>query len=203
MSTMPWSLLVLPLVGAGIGWFTNYVAVRMLFRPRRPVRLLGFPIQGLIPRRRDDLAHVVGEVVERELLAGNDVSEALESDEFKERLSDVLDERIGEFLRRKVAERPLAGKFLTEDVLSPIRRGLLREVMNAFPAAARVLSHALNEHLDIGEMVEAKVRDLDLDDLEALVYRVAAEEFRHIEILGGVIGFLVGVAQLLLVALSG
>ena len=45
-----------PFVGAFIGWLTNYVAIKMLFRPREPWYILGFPMQGVMPRRQRDLA---------------------------------------------------------------------------------------------------------------------------------------------------
>lgn len=198
---MPWSLLLFPLVGAGIGWFTNHLAVKMLFRPKRPVRFAGLTIQGLIPRRREDLAESVAEIVEQELVGGDDIARALQSGAFRDRLTEVLDERLAQLLREKLARRPLASQFLTDDVLAPIRRAILREVMNAFPSAAGVLRDALTQHLDVRQIVQEKVQQLDLDALEALVFRVARDEFRYIELLGGVIGFVVGLVQILVVRL--
>ncbi len=198
---MPWSLLLLPVVGAAIGWFTNYLAVKMLFRPRQPLRLLGISTQGLIPRRREELAQSIAAVVEQELLGADDVAKALESDAFRERLTAVLDEHLSTLLREKLTGRPLASQFLTEDVLAPVRRAIIGEVIKAFPTAAGVLRDALTQHLDIQAIVVEKVRQLDLDQLEALVFRVARKEFRYIELVGGVIGFVVGLVQVALVAL--
>lgn len=200
---MPWSLLLLPPVGAAIGWFTNFLAVKMLFRPRRAVAFLGLRIQGLIPRRRDELARTVAEVVEEELLSGDDIAESLQSEAFRSRLADLLDERLAERLRRALASQPLLRQFLTDDVLAPLRRTLIREVMNAFPSAAGLLRDALAEHIDIRRVVQEKVSGLDLDRLEALVFRVARREFRYIELIGGLIGLVVGLVQMLLVAALG
>ena len=61
-------LLAFPLVGAAIGWFTNYLAIKMLFKPRQAVSLLGFRIQGLIPKRRTDLAHRLSETITSDLI---------------------------------------------------------------------------------------------------------------------------------------
>ena len=193
--------MIFPLVGAAIGWFTNHLAVKMLFRPRRPLHFAGITIQGLIPRRREDLARSIAEVVEEELLAGEDIARALESDAFRQRLAEVLDDRLARLLKETLAQRPLLNQFLTDDVLAPVRRAVLREVMNAFPSASGVLRDALNQHLDVAEIVREKVRQLDLDALEALVFRVARQEFRYIELLGGLIGFVVGLMQVLVVAL--
>lgn len=56
-----------PLIGAVIGYFTNYIAVKMLFRPRREIRLFGRVLPftpGAIPKNKPRLARAVGEVVE-------------------------------------------------------------------------------------------------------------------------------------------
>lgn len=66
---LPWALP--PLLGAIIGYATNSIAIRMLFRPLRRWRLLGMPIPftpGVIPRRRGELAQSIGRMVARELL---------------------------------------------------------------------------------------------------------------------------------------
>jgi len=200
---MSWSLLLLPPVGAAIGWGTNYLAIVMLFRPKAPLRFLGFTFQGLIPRRRQELAENVAEGVARELLGSEDVAGALESETFRVQLARVLDQRLARVLAEKLAARPLIGQFLTEDVLAPIRQAVIREVVNAFPAVASVLREALTEGLDVRGIVLEKLEQLDVDALEALVYRVARQEFRYIEVVGGVIGFLVGLAQVGVVLLLG
>ena len=49
-------LLLLPIIAALIGWSTNYLAVKMLFHPRLPLRIMGFSIQGVFPKRQKQLA---------------------------------------------------------------------------------------------------------------------------------------------------
>ena len=57
-------LWTLPLVGASVGYATNWLAVKMLFHPRAPVRVLGLTFLGLIPRRRKEIAASVAATVE-------------------------------------------------------------------------------------------------------------------------------------------
>ena len=72
-------LLIMTVVGALIGWFTNYLAVKMLFRPIRPRRvpLIKIELQGLIPRRREEIAVTIGATVEKELISVKDWSAGL------------------------------------------------------------------------------------------------------------------------------
>lgn len=75
-----------PLVGAVIGYFTNYIAVKMLFLPRNEVRLFGKRVPftpGIIPRRKKELARSVGRMVERELLTKDALCGMMLSDKAK------------------------------------------------------------------------------------------------------------------------
>ena len=61
-------LLCMPFIGAGIGWVTNFIAVKMLFHPRKPLRLLFFSVQGVFPKRQQAFAHKLGAIVSDELI---------------------------------------------------------------------------------------------------------------------------------------
>ena len=69
-----------PLIGALIGYFTNYIAVKMLFKPHKPVMIgkhrLPFT-PGLIPKRKDELAGAIGSAVSDVLLTKEDLAQAL------------------------------------------------------------------------------------------------------------------------------
>lgn len=72
--------LVPPLIGAIIGYVTNALAIKMLFRPLKEVRLWGLRLPftpGILPRRRHELADNIGRMVERELLTPEIVRERL------------------------------------------------------------------------------------------------------------------------------
>jgi uncharacterized membrane protein YheB (UPF0754 family) len=72
---------IMPIVvGAVIGLFTNWLAIVMLFRPHRPLKLFGMRMPftpGLIPRRHADLADKLGEVVENDLLTPEGLAKSL------------------------------------------------------------------------------------------------------------------------------
>lgn len=52
--------------------------------------------------------------------------------------------------------------------------------------------------VDIEKMVEDKINSLDIAELEGMILDIASRELKHIELLGGVLGFLIGIIQGLL-----
>ncbi|MEF9933141.1 MAG: DUF445 family protein, partial [Cetobacterium sp.] len=61
------------IIGALIGWITNYVAIKMLFRPYKEINLGLFKIQGLIPKRRHEIGITIAETVQNELISMEDI----------------------------------------------------------------------------------------------------------------------------------
>ncbi len=70
-------LLLPPIAGGIIGWVTNYVAIKLLFRPHIPFSILGYQVQGVIPKRRKEIARSMAKAIEKDLLSSGDFAKAL------------------------------------------------------------------------------------------------------------------------------
>lgn len=87
-------IMLLPvLVGAVIGYFTNYIAIKMLFRPRKAIKIGSWTLPftpGVIPRNQARVARACGEAVGERLVTGEDMSEALRSSTLREHILDLM-----------------------------------------------------------------------------------------------------------------
>jgi uncharacterized membrane protein YheB (UPF0754 family) len=98
---LPW--LLPPLLGAFIGYLTNRIAIRMLFRPLRAWRILGVRVPmtpGIIPAKRGELAEKMGEMVGSHLLTSADVGRTLEKEGFRRELQATVSDKLRTFLDR-------------------------------------------------------------------------------------------------------
>lgn len=76
-----------PIIGAVIGYFTNYIAVKMLFRPLKPVKVWGRTLPftpGIIPKGKARLAKALGKAVGEELLTKEELKKMFLSPEVKD-----------------------------------------------------------------------------------------------------------------------
>ncbi len=92
-----------PVVGAFIGYITNKVAIKMLFRPLKPWRVLGIRIPmtpGVIPSKRYEFAENMGEMVGDHLLTSRELGHGLTQKAFQEHLYTLIEERVGGLLHR-------------------------------------------------------------------------------------------------------
>jgi len=82
-----------PLMGTVIGFGTNFIAVKMLFRPYKEIKIgkLRMPFTpGVIPKRKGDIAKALGDTISKELFTNNDIKTILLSDEMKDRISSGI-----------------------------------------------------------------------------------------------------------------
>ncbi len=94
-----------PFLGAVIGYVTNYVAIRMLFRPLRPWRLFGIRVPltpGIIPAKRGELAAKMGEMVGDHLLTAGDVGQAFARESIQRELRLAVTDKLGHLLDRQL-----------------------------------------------------------------------------------------------------
>ncbi|MFW5870829.1 MAG: DUF445 domain-containing protein [Candidatus Sumerlaeota bacterium] len=183
----------LPLMGALTGYITNYIAVRMLFRPRRRVNILGMRFQGLIPRRRTEIAETIAETVHTHLISHEDIRRAMEKPEVSDSIRRMVEGRVTQLLVERGPElHPMARMFLTDQLIGKLRGMITDEVMQAMPGVTDQMLDTLEENLDFQALIAEKIEAFDLDRFEEIVLNIARRELRAIEILGGVLGFCIG-----------
>lgn len=94
-----------PLLGALIGYLTNKVAIRMLFRPLNPWYILGKRVPmtpGIIPSKRHELAENIGNMVGEKLLTATEIGTALSAEPFQDHLNQIVDDRVKDILNRNL-----------------------------------------------------------------------------------------------------
>jgi uncharacterized membrane protein YheB (UPF0754 family) len=210
------SLFVSMLIGGFIGWITNLLAVKALFHPHKNYRILGFDYQGLLPKRRGELANNLGNMVEGELInipelikkvKPEDVNPFIDKmvDDHRNNIQQAIFDYINNYL--KSIKVPLinidVSKYVSTNTLVTKTTDKVVELLRekAKQAVPTVLTKAGNEvikHISVHDIVKEKVDKMDLDKLEQMVNRIAEREMKMIEYLGGVLGILVGAIQWLI-----
>lgn len=196
---MNFAIWLTPITGALIGWFTNYIAVKMLFRPHEPIVIpfTKITLQGVIPKRKQEIAKSLGEIIERELVSLDELIEHLAQGIPAEQLIDVLAHQVSEAVVSSIPN-------LVPDTIKMIVANLVISIVHRQgpDLVSQITSHGLKEvkqSINLSQFIEDKINQMDWQQLEHLILQVAARELKYIEILGGVIGFSIGFIQLVIV----
>ena len=191
--------ILIPLISAFIGWITNLIAIKMLFHPRNPIRFLGITVQGIFPKRQAQFAEKLGTLVANELIHFDEIERKITSPETIQKALPLIDQHVEHFIQNKLKEEiPLLSMFISSETMQSIKKGIVHEVEVIFPSLISQMTGHLRSELDIQKLVTEKVKDFSSDKLESILNAIMKKEFVFVEIIGGILGFLIGLLQVVL-----
>lgn len=193
---MSYWFLLFPVISAFIGWITNWVAIKMLFHPRTPKRILGITFQGIFPKRQQKFAEQLGKLVSKEFLSFDDIENKISNPENLKLIMPLIETHIDDFLRTRLKdEMPVISMFIGDKTIINLKTTFMKEIETLLPIVMKQYAANLKTELDLEQIVVTKVAAFSSDKLEEVLYQIMSKEFRFVEIIGAVIGFLIGSLQ--------
>jgi len=197
MTKISWWLYTIPFISAFIHWLTIRMALKLLFHPRRPKRVLGFTLQGVFPKKQRQIAESLGRIVGQELLSFTDIEQAITDPENVRRILPLVEEHIDHFLRHKLKEAmPMVSLFIGDKTIAQLKAVFMKELEELFPVILKNYVAHLRDDLDLERMVVDKIAGFSNDRLETMLNEFLTKEFRFVEVIGAVLGFLIGLMQI-------
>ena len=188
--------LIMIIISGAIGWITNWVAIKMLFRPHKEINFGLFKIQGLIPKRRAEIGTGIANIIQNELISVKDVISNIDRVEFSKRLNDLIDDVLDKNLKKKVKEKfPLLQMFFSDKVAKDVGNTIKDIVMENQEKIFEIFSNYAEENIDFEVIISDKISNFSLDKLEEIITLLAKKELKHIEIIGAVLGVLIRAIQ--------
>ena len=145
-----------PVLGAVIGYITNDIAIRMLFRPRTAKYIFGKRVPftpGIIPKEKNRIAGAIGGAISENLMNKEVLEKTLLSDEMLEKLRNAVDEFFYAQLHNEETLEQFAAHYLTADEISAMRESTCDEIAKLITAKLRDkaigtnIAHAATQHV--------------------------------------------------------
>jgi len=193
-------LYLLPILAALIGWITNYLAIKMLFHPHQPKKILGLTFQGVFPKRQAQIAEKLGDLVANELFSMKDVAQKIQDLSTQPEALEEVGKRIELTIRGKlISAFPMLSMFLSDEMIEKVTNLFKGELEDFLRVSAQGLAVKMEESVDIQALVREKVQTFSSNKIEELLIGFMEQEFRFIEKIGAVLGFLIGCVQVFLI----
>jgi uncharacterized membrane protein YheB (UPF0754 family) len=199
-----WLLIFIPLISAFIGWFSNWLLIKMLFHPQKPVRMPGFTIQGIYPKRQKQLATQLSALVSKELLSFTELEAKITSPDNFNKIKPTVEEHVDDFLRNKLKEAfPMIGMLIGDRTINTLKEIFMNELETLFPVIMKGYMQNLQQDLDVEKLISDKISAFTPAKLETILYQTMGKELRQAGVLGAAIGFLMGLVQVgIIIALA-
>ncbi len=180
------------------GWITTWIAIKMLFHPRRPVKILGLTIQGVFPKNQALIAEKLGQVVGKELLSFSEIEQKVTNPDNLQKLRPDIEQHIDHFLRNKLKEVfPMLGMLIGEKTILQLKDAFLQELENLFPILMKSYMNKLEHDLDLEKIVREKVAAFSSEKLEDILNKITKKEFKFLEFTGLFFGIIIGLIQVI------
>ena len=184
--------LIGPAVGAVIGYITNDIAIRMLFRPHQAKYVMGMRVPftpGIIPKEKVRIAGAIGKAVSENLMNREVLEKSLLSDEMLSKISDAIDEFVSTQSHNEETIEEFARHYLSQDDITAMRENVSDGVVKMFTAKLQDSSLGENiAHLATKHVMEKTRNSLAgrlgaemlLQPIAQLVERVLAKHIQEI-----------------------
>jgi uncharacterized membrane protein YheB (UPF0754 family) len=129
-------------------------------------------------------------------LSFSDIEAKITGIENLKKIMPVVDAHVDDFLRNRLSDVfPVLSMFIGDKTIGQLKGFFMAELENLFPTLMKAYMKNLQSELDLERIVTEKVAGFSTDKLEDLLKGIMAREFRFVEIIGGVVGLLIGTVQ--------
>jgi uncharacterized membrane protein YheB (UPF0754 family) len=188
---------ILPVAGFGVGWVTNWMALKVIFLPLEPKNICGYTLQGIFLKRQTEVSAIFARVVCVEILHIKAIWTAIFNGRLSKNFYAMLRAHTLVFTDKLLAEiEPLAIAAMGSDKFLQMKEDIAQKVLDKIPSVIDVSYEYTQEALDMETTIRTKMSELPASEFEGVLHPAFEEDEIQLIALGGLLGAIVGVIQL-------
>jgi len=193
----PW---VMPLFGGFVGYFSDWIALRMVFRPVEPKKFFGFfTWQGLFLKRRLEVCDIHARLIAEEVLTARNLLEAAVTGPASDRLYGLVNRHVQDIVDEQAGiMRPLAVYAMGSQRYQAMKDDIATRIMQTMPETLKHAEAFMDRELDMRNTLAEKMKLMTPAQFEGVLRPVFQQDEWILVLLGGVLGVLVGELQVYL-----
>lgn len=194
----PWTV---PIVGVIVGYYTNWLALKMIFRPLREKKILGLvKYQGLFLKRQKEVSKEYADIVANKILSPHQVLENFIYGRAAEAFFHVIQSNVIRALTRiEGFAQPILSFAVGSEKYESLKALIVKRINEAVPKYATKVEGYLGEAMDLEKTLYERLKDLPPEEFEELLHTVFQEDEWIMILVGSALGFAVGLVQMLFI----
>lgn len=185
---------VLPVFGFLVGYVTNWLALKLIFEPRQPVKVGPFTIQGLFHKRQKDISKGFSDVVSRRVFTGANLFAEFSKDSSRQALMDMVRKK-ARALIEKYKQNPMAATLATPALVEQLEQDLLREVEAEMYRPDGMVFEFTNKSEEIREKLVERMSVMDAEPFENVLRPAFKQDEWKLILAGAALGLAAGIVQ--------
>ena len=200
------SSLVMPLFGGFTGWFTDWLALKMVFRPKQPTRYLFglFEWQGLFLKRRKEVAAEYGALIATEIITPRNIIDAVLKGPLSDKLYSMVLKNVQKMVDEQAgATRPFIVFAVGSSKFQEMKKLIAQKLIERMPEAMKHMEKYAEDAMDLRNTLVTKMQELNEEEFENLLRPAFQQDEWILIAVGAVLGFLVGEMQVFIMLHAG
>ena len=190
----PW---MLPAFGGFVGFFSDWIALQMMFRPLRPKRIMGVTIQGLFIKRQNEVAADYAALISKQLLTSRNMMEELFSGTHSARVIELVSRHVKQEIDLQAGiVRPLVVYAMGGEKYQRLKEQVATRIMAQLPETMKHVESYAEDAMDVRNTLVTRMQQLTPEEFEGMLRPAFKEDEWSLIIVGAVLGFLVGEMQI-------
>ncbi|KAL9180753.1 hypothetical protein ACHAXT_011206 [Thalassiosira profunda] len=187
---------ILPLFGFLVGWATNWLALKVIFRPLNPHKIGPFTIHGIFLKRQQEVSETFARVNCVEILHTKAIWETILTGPLSPNFYAMLRAHSIVFTEKLVGGlKPLAITAMGSDQFSEMKEEIALKIARGLPEIMPHSYQYTTEALDMENTIREKMQKLSYPEFEGVLHPAFEEDEILLIFVGGVLGLCAGAAQ--------
>ena len=190
------STLVMPAFGLFTGWFTDWLALKIIFNPKEPTRYLFFEWQGLFLKNRKEVAAEYGRLIAKQIITPDKIINAVLRGPLSDRIFLMINKEVKKLVDDQVGiAKALVVFAVGSRQYQEMKEVIARKVMERLPETMKHMEAYAADAMDLERTVVEKMQQLTPVQFEGLLRPAFQQDEWILITVGAVLGFLVGEMQ--------
>lgn len=189
--------LILPIFGFLVGFISDWVALNILFEPKKPIPFGSYTIQGLFLKRQQKVAADYARIIATDILTPQTIIGELVAGPLSERVQTMVDDRVREMVDSKASiVKPFVVMAVGAETFQQMKSDTASMLMERLQDVIMHAESYVQTALDIENIVGSRMQAMTPLEFEGLLRPVFKQEEWILIMVGAILGFLVGEGQL-------
>ncbi len=190
---------VMPLFGLFVGWFSDWMALKMIFNPKHPTKYLGlFEWQGLFLKNRKEVSAKYGRLVAKEIVTPHNIVHSILNGPLSDRLYQMVQRHVQLMVDKQAGiAKPMVVFSVGSRRYQKMKKDVSVRLMDSLPETQYYMEGYAEEAMDLQNLMATKLQQLNEEEYESLLRPAFKEDEWILIAVGAALGFLVGEMQVL------
>ncbi len=195
------SIWVMPIFGLFTGWFTDWLALKMVFNPKEPTKYLGGLVQwqGLFLKRRHEVSSEYGRLIAKEVVTPRNIIDAILRGPLSDRLFSMVQKHVQLVVDEQSGmAKPLVVFAVGSQKYQAMKLLVSEEIIKRLPETLQNIEQYAGDAMDLENTLATKMTELTTEEFEGLLRPAFQQDEWILITVGAALGFLVGELQVVL-----